>query len=58
MLRAVGYMAGSGIASALVKGCQKVRNVVVEHVVKPIVNTAKRAWEGVKSFASNLFSWW
>ena len=55
---AVGYMAGSGIASALVKGCQKVRNVVVEHVVKPIVNTAKRAWEGVKSFASNLFSWW
>ena len=54
----IGYMAGSGIATVIVKARQKVRRIVIEHVVKLIINTAKRAWEGVKSFASNLFSWW
>ncbi|MBR1657645.1 MAG: hypothetical protein IJ697_04170 [Synergistaceae bacterium] len=53
----IGYMAGSGVATAVVKGYQKVRSVIVEHVVKPIVNTAKRAWENAKSFVSNIFSW-
>ena len=51
----VGYMAGSSVSAAVVKGHQKIRRVVVEHVVKPIVKTAKRAWEGVKSFVSNFF---
>lgn len=52
----VGYVAGSGISNALVKGFQSVRRVISEHVVKPIFETAKRAWEGAKSFVSNIFS--
>ena len=53
----IGYMAGSSFGTAVVTGYQKVRRVVVEHVVKPIVNTAKKAWEGAKSFVSGLLSW-
>ncbi|MBQ4468534.1 MAG: hypothetical protein II917_00125 [Synergistaceae bacterium] len=53
----IGYMAGSSFGTAVVTGYQKVRRVVVEHVVKPIVDTVKKAWEGAKSFVSNLLSW-
>ena len=53
----VGYVAGSGVGNALVKGFQSVRRVISEHVVKPVFETAKRAWEGAKSFVSNILSW-
>lgn len=53
----VGYVAGSGIGNALVKGFQSVRRIISEHIVKPVFETAKRAWEGAKSFVSNIFSW-
>ena len=53
----VGYVAGSGVGNALVKGFQSVRRVISEHVVKPVFESAKRAWEGAKSFVSNILSW-
>ena len=58
---AVGYMAGSKIGETVVKGVQKVREVAretIKTVKDAVVSGVRNVWDGIKSFASGLFSWW
>lgn len=56
----VGYIAGSKVGETVVKGAQKVREVVtstIKSVTSNVSSGVKSFCSGVKSFASSIFSW-
>ncbi len=50
-------MAGSGVAEACVKGYQKVRKVVVEKAVAPVVEKIASVGTAIVEGICSFFSW-